>query len=132
MAVTLTDGTTTVELHADAYWADETAWHPVEQTVQRTITGALIVSAGLRIKGRPVTLQSIDENSAWVKRTVVDALRNWAAVVGQQLTLTLNAQTYTVIFRHHEPPALIADPVKFQREVDAEDWFTVVLRLMEV
>jgi hypothetical protein len=33
MAVTLTDGTTTVELHADAYWSDE--------TVQRSITVAV-------------------------------------------------------------------------------------------
>lgn len=132
MAVSLTDGTTTVDLHADAFWSDEASWHPVEQTVERTITGALIVSVAARIKGRSITLQSIDQSSAWVQRPKVDILRNWAAVAGKQLTLTLRDQTYTVIFRHHEPPAFDATQIKFQREVEASDWFTVVLRLMEI
>lgn len=132
MAITLSDGVDTYPLHADAYWSDRHSWHPVEQAVQRTITGALVVSSAARIGGRPITLQSIDEQSAWVQRTVVDALRNWAAVPQKQLTLTLNDQTYTVIFRHHEPPAFDATEIKFQREDDAADWFTVVLRLMEI
>ena len=42
---TLTDGTTTTTISDDLMWADEFAWAPVEQTVERSITGALIVSA---------------------------------------------------------------------------------------
>lgn len=132
MSIILSDGVDTISLHADAYWDDEHSWHPVEQAVARGITGALIISVATRIGGRPITLRSIDENSAWVQRPTVDALRNWAAVAGKQLTLTLQSQTFTVVFRHHEPPALEASPVKFQREDDDADWFTVVVRLMEL
>lgn len=132
MAITLSDGGQPVTLHPDMFWSDEASWHPVEQALQRTVTGALIVSAAARIAGRPITLQSIDENSAWVQRPVVDALRNWAAVPGKVFTLSLHGQTFEVIFRHHEPPAFDATHVKFQREAESSDWFTVALRLMEI
>jgi len=132
MAITLSDGTTTVNLHPDTFWSDEANWFPVEQVAARTITGALVVSAATRIAGRPITLQPFDESSGWVQAPAVTQLRNWAAVKGQQLTLTLRAQTFTVIFRHHEPPAFEATQIKFQRDIDSADWFTVTLRLMEI
>ena len=64
MSITLSDGTTTLALHPDLYWSDEHNWFPVEQTAQRTITGALIVSVATRLAGRPVTLQPEDDRSA--------------------------------------------------------------------
>ena len=41
MSITLSDGATTLALHPDLYWSDEHNWFPVEQTAQRTITGAV-------------------------------------------------------------------------------------------
>lgn len=132
MTIELSDGATTVNLHPDTFWSDESSWHPVEQALQRTITGALVVSVAARVAGRPITLQSIDENSAWIQRPAVELLRNWAAVPGKVLNLSLNGQTFEVIFRHHEPPAFDATHVKFQREAESSDWFTVALRLMTI
>lgn len=70
MSITLSDGATTLALHPDLYWSDEHNWFPVEQTVQRTITGALIVSVATRLAGRPVTLQPEDDRSAWTPRAM--------------------------------------------------------------
>lgn len=132
MAITLTDGTTTVNLHPDLLWSDENGWHPVEQTVQRTITGALIVSVGTRVKGRNITLQPEDASSAWMVRADVETLRTLAAVPGKTMTLTIRGTAYTVIFRHHEGAAVDAAPIVHYNDVDADDWYSVTLRFMEV
>jgi hypothetical protein len=132
MSITLFDGTTTVQLNPDLYWNDEATWQPVEQRVERTITGALIVSVATRQSGRPITLQPEDDGSAWVSRAVVDQLRNWAAVPGQELTLTLRGTARTVIFRHHDGNAIDATPVVHFNDVDSADFYRCTIRLMEV
>lgn len=132
MSITLNDGATTLTLHPDLYWADELSWNPVEQNVERSLTGALIVqSTGIpNHAGRPITLVGVDENSAWLTRLEVQQLRNWTAVAGKQLTLTIYGSAYTVIFRHHEPPALEAQPVVYFNDKDDGDFFRVTIRLM--
>lgn len=132
MSITLTDGTDTVTLHPDLYWNDEANWHPVEQTVERTITGALIVSVAERIGGRPITLQPEDDSSAWMTREVVEQLRNWASVPGQELTLTLRGTARTVMFRHHDGDAIEATPVVHYNDVVDGDWYRCTIRLMEL
>lgn len=131
-AITLGVGGTVVTLHPDLYWSDEHDWHPVEQTAQRTITGALVVSTHQRTGGRPITLQPIDEASAWMPRSTVEQLRNWASVAGQEMTLTLRGIARDVIFRHHEGAGLEAVPIVHFDEPEATDWYRVTLRLMEV
>ena len=132
MSITLTVDTTTLTLHPDLYWADENSWHPVVQAVERSVTGALIVQAAGRVAGRPITLAPIDEQSAWLPFSAVEQLRNWAAVPGQVMTLTLRGVTYTVMFRHQDDPALEAEPVVFFNTVDSSDFFRVTIRLMTV
>lgn len=132
MSITLSDGTTTVILHPDLLWSDENNWHPVEQTVQRTITGGMIVSAAARVAGRPITLEPENDQSAWMPLDKVTALRNWAAVPGKELTLTLRSVTYTVLFRHQDGSGLEARPVVHYNDVVSTDWYLCVVRLMEI
>lgn len=132
MSITLADGTDTITLHPDLYWADENSWHPVEQTVERSITGALIVQVATRIAGRPITLQPEDDSSAWMSRATLDALRNWAAVPGKQMTLTLRGTARTVMFRHHDGDAIVALPVVHYNDVNSGDWYRCTIRLMEL
>ncbi len=124
--------TVTLTLHPDLYWSDENSWVPVEQSVERTITGALIVSAAERIGGRNITLQPDDDSSAWMPQSTVEQLRNWAAVPGKELTLTLRGTDRTVIFRHHDGDALVATPVVHYNDVDSGDFYRCTLRLMEL
>jgi hypothetical protein len=131
MTITLQYQTTTLNLDPDLYWADENNWHPVEQSTQRTVTGAVIISNATRTGGRPITLQPYDDRSAWMSRSMLDTLRSWAAVAGREMTLTLRGQAYTVVFRHSET-AIEADPIFHFSDTDASDWFRVTLRFLEV
>lgn len=128
----ITQGAETVALPDDLYWSDELNWVPVEQAVQRTLTGALIVSAAALQAGRPITLEPIDDQSAWMTRDTVDQLRNWATVAGLQMQITLRGTPRTVVFRHHDGAAIEAHPVAHFSDVVDGDFYLVTIRLMEI
>ncbi|MQR02322.1 hypothetical protein [Glaciimonas soli] len=130
--IQLSDGITSLMLHDDLLWVDEHNWHPVEQSINRTITGSLIVSTAQRIAGRPITLQSIDDSNAWHTLAQVNQLRNWAAVAGLALTLTLRATVRRVLFAHHEGAAIEATPVVHYSDVSNADFYRITLRLIEM
>lgn len=131
MSITLTDGTTTLSLHPDLFWVDEFEWQPVEQTEQRTITGALIVESALRIGGRPITLQPEDDASAWISREALTAIGAWAAIPGKTMTLTLRGVARDVIFRHQEK-GLTAKPLIHYSDPDTNDYYLATVRFMEI
>ena len=131
MSITLSDGITTVNLHKDLFWSDEYNWAPVEQSVDRSITGALIIQAAGRQYGRPITLEPENDSSAWMKRSVIDALRNWAAEPGKELTLTLRSVSRTVIFRHQDGGLEVSPVIHYDAPVN-DDWYLATIRLMEV
>lgn len=131
MSITLSDGVDTIELHKDLLWSDEYNWQEVEQAVDRTITGALVVQAAARVKGRPITLEPENDSSAWMIRSVVDAVRNWAAEPGKTMTLTLRGVSRTVVFRHQDG-GLEARPVIHYDVPVTADWYLCTVRLMEI
>ena len=133
MSLTLADVSTTLTLNPDLYWSDENTWHPVQQTADRTITGAHVIQAALMVKGRPITLEPIDDESAWVTLAQVTALRNWAAVPGKTMTLTLRGVERGVIFRHQDG-GFEARPVIQYRDGHelTTDFYRCTIRLMEI
>lgn len=131
MSITLSDGTVTIELHPDLKWTDENDWHPVEQSVDRSVTGALLIQAGAMVGGRPITLAPETESNAWMQRVDVEQLRNFAAVPLKQMTLTIRGVSRTVIFRHHDG-GLESEPVVQYSDVVNTDPNLVTLRFMEV
>lgn len=132
MSITLTVGATTINLNADLYWSDENDWHPVEQVAERTITGAMVVFPAARVAGRPITLQPEDDSSGATTLPTLTQLRNWAAVPGQVLQLTLRGVSRSVIFRHHDGAAVEARPWIHYSDVQTEDWYFVTIRFMEI
>lgn len=129
--ITLSDGSTTIELDPDLYWSDENAWNPVQQDVKRTITGALDVQVGALTGGRPITLEPEDDRSAWrITSATVDQIRNWAAVPGKELTLNLRGIARTVLFRHQDG-GFEARPVAHFRDRLPSDFYRCILRFME-
>lgn len=128
---TLSDGTTTVALPDALAWTDEYTWAPVEQIVQRTLTGALIVTTTARTVGRPITLAQQADGGPWVLRPALLQLQAWAAVPGQALTLTLRGVAYAVMLRHQDG-ALEATPVMPFADVAASDAYRLTLRLMTI
>lgn len=131
MAKTLAVGATVVTLPDDLVWPDELLWSAVEQVSERSITGALIVNAGVKVGGQPITLQSPDETSGWITGSVLAQLSAWAQIPLQQMTLTLGASVRTVIFRHEEA-ALEAKPVVDFSDAGPDDFYTLTLRFTDV
>lgn len=131
MSITLQYLTTTIDLPEDLYWSDENDWHPVTQKVDRSLTGALLIQSAQYQAGRPITLRPEDDHSAVMTRATLDTLRDWAAVAGAQMTLTLRGVSRTVIFRHQET-ALEATPFIHYSDVQADDLYLAVLRFMEI
>lgn len=134
MSLTLVDATpTTLTLNPDLYWSDENSWHPVQQSVERTITGAHVIQAAAMVKGRPITLEPMDDDAAWMTLAEVTTLRNWAAVPGKTMTLTLRGVAREVIFRHQDG-GFEARPVIQYRDGDqlTTDFFLCTIRLMEI
>lgn len=132
MPITLSDGTDTINLPEDLLWGDEFSWNPVQQSVESTITGAVIVSSAAKLAGRQITLQPEDDDSAWMTRAVLEAVRNFAAEPGKQMVLTLRGQPYDVVFRHQDGSAIDSSPVVHYNDVDPDDYYRVTLRFMEV
>lgn len=131
MSITLSDGTTSIPLPIDLYWADEDSWAPVQQSTQRTLSGALIVSAAALLFGRPISLEPIDSESAWMSRATLDQLKTWAATPLQVLRLTLRGVDRDVIFRHQDG-AIDSTPIQQFNDVDAGDFYIVKVRFMEI
>lgn len=130
--ILLTDGVTPVSLPGDLQWVDE-PWSPVQQSVDYSVTGALLVESAEKQAGRPITLQPPAPDMAWreISRALVLQVLSWAQVPGQQLTLTLEDFTsYTVIFRH--PGAVEAQPVKGHTRRQADERWRLTLRLMVI
>lgn len=132
MTILLTYLTTTIDLHPDLLWEDEHSWHPVEQTIQRTVTGAMIVSSAARIGGRPITLRPDGDDSAWMAQSTVDAIRNLAVIPGAVMQLTVRGVSRDVAFRHHDTPAVEAVPVVHYADSAGGDWFRLTLKFLEL
>jgi len=132
MAITLSDGTTTISLPDDLQWTDEHDWQPVEQTYTRGLTGSGIIQAQAKSAGRPITLEPPAENGAWWTRAGVASLQTWLATPDKTLTLSLYGASYTVKFRHHDAPAVSARPVIFFSDVVDSHYVLVTIKLITV
>ncbi len=134
--ILITVGATTLALDPDLYWADEFAWSPVEQAVEYSLTGALIVDHGLRLAGRPITLDAPDDNAAWMSRAVLTQLQTWEADPAlASMTLDLRGTTFSVIFRRHDGAPVEARPVTFVADPlpgGFGDWYLTTLRFMVI
>lgn len=131
--ITLAQGADVLRLPDDLVWTDEFAWSAVAQSATHTVTGALIVQATARQRGRPVTLAGT-ERAAWAPRSLIEQLRSWASAAGPAMRLTLHdARAFDVVFRHGDGAgALEARPIVDYADPAPGDAYALTVRLMEV
>lgn len=79
------------------WWQDETEWRPVQDVVEYSTTGTLLVDRSEKLAGRPITLVG-DESTAWMRRGVVLSLMELAATATLSMTLTIHSRHFSVIF----------------------------------
>lgn len=100
----------TITLPKDLWWEDETEWTPVEQTVEYSTTGALLIDLGVKQAGRPITLTG-EEDKAWTTRKTVLDLQALAAEPGREMTLVIAGRSFQVLFRQSDGRPIEAEPV---------------------
>lgn len=118
-----------LELSPDLIWTDRFKYSPVGQSSYRTLAGNLIVFSQALLKGRPVTLEA-QANMGWLTEEQVQGLIALASVPGVVYNLTIYGETYQVMFRHHDPPALEMEPIVDGSEPST--WYTGTIKLITV
>jgi hypothetical protein len=124
-----------IALPNDLLWVDEFKWTPVSSTGSYSLAGSLIIEQGVKLAGRPITLEPPELEMAWVSRTTVHALKEAASLPDRKFKLLLEYPTdsreFLVVFAPDTDP-IEASPVKgFPGHADG-DWFRVSLKLIEV
>lgn len=115
---------------------DEYEPYKVAQTIETSLSGALIIHESAQLTGRPITLAS-GPDSGWVQRSVLETLRTLEATANAaNMTLQVPSyptgyRTFTVRFRR-DTPAIQAAPVKLKLPPAPTDYYTLTLRLLEV
>src|SRR5690606_17306477 len=109
----------------------EFEWDPVAQEQERSITGALLVQEGVKVHGRPITLQS--NGGVWTPLSVVRQLEILRDQSGRVMPLTLpDGRQFHVIFNRVDGAPLTAKQV-FRRVNPGPDWeYEVDIRLITV
>ncbi len=130
-----------IELPADLQWTDEfTAWK-VGQQARPSLTGALIVQESSRQAGRPITLQTTRDGTAYVGVVSLPTLRALQASESEArlapLDLVMPAhnsgeRSFQVRWRRTDGPAIEVDPTRFAVPALDADLFSITLRLMTV
>lgn len=124
-----------IALPNDLLWTDEFKWTPVSSTGSYSLAGSLIIEQGVKLAGRPITLEPPELEMAWVPRSTVHALKEAAALPARKFKLLLEYPTdsreFLVVFAPDTDP-VEASPVKGFPEHTPDAWFQVKLKFVEV
>ena len=122
----------TITLPDDLLWINEFEWNPVEQTTERSLTGALLVQEGQLSHGRPIVLSGGSE-AGWVSRLTVKNLFALSKAANKTMSLTLpDGRQFSVIFDRSNGNHVEAQQVlPFAYPEDSDQYF-ITLRLLTV
>ncbi len=112
-----------ITLSNDLVWEDIHTWSPVAQKTSYTLTGALVVEVGTKLKGRKVSLVGGD-NYGWSPRSVIDALYAKAANAGLVMTLIYKGTTLSVMFDHEAGAVNVGQAMGYSNP-ESGDWIRV-------
>lgn len=103
----------------------------VAQTMRRTLGGMPVVVTQRLSLGVPITLEAT-QRQGWLTKAQVEAVDALAQAEGAVYNLTIGADTFTVMFRHHEPPAFSAEPLDQIGAQAPDGYYTATIKLMTV
>ena len=119
-----------IELPRGMLWVDEFDWSAVEKSVDRSITGALVIDAMARVEGRPITLQAV-EDQGWIRRQTLLAVKALAEEPGAEYALVLaDGRGFTVQFAADSPVS--ARPISRPELPETTHPYVATLRLITV
>lgn len=128
-----------IDLPKDLQWSDELTWNVVEQSIDYSLTGSLLIEEGVKQKGRYITLTGLD-NMAWITREKGQTLLSMANSPGLVMTLRFLDKdnpanilfTFNTMFRHFEKPAVDIRRILQYDQFEAGAYYIVnSIKLME-
>jgi hypothetical protein len=118
-----------VALPDDIYWEDEYDWTPITQILHTTLTGTVkIEQASMSVK-RPMTLGGGSTLMDTSKGDVDALFALLSSTLGHEMTLDLRGATYSVVWRHEDGRPLEAKSLQEYADPDADDRFSIKLKL---
>ena len=127
MAIIL-GGTT---LNPNMVWAERFGYAPVSQEVLTTLGGVPIVYSRAMTAGMPITLLAL-QDQGWLDLSMVNAVQISANTPGAEYSLVIGAESFQVVFRHHDPPAVEMTPLLIRAVPLAGDYFIGQIKLMTI
>lgn len=116
----------------DLLWVNEFDWNPVEQNIEHSLTGALLVQEGEYKHGRSIVLSGNGE-AGWVSRKTVQDLQALSSDSGRLMTLTLpDMRQLDVIFDRSSGSPVMANPVLEEAYPADNSYYYLSLRLITV
>ena len=120
-----------VTLSPHMIWQDENTYSKVDQSALRTLGGNIQIYSQQLNKGIPITLVAV-EDQGWLTKTQVEAVQALSDAAGASYSLTLGSESFTVVFRHHDPPAFAANALIPRVGTTAGDYYTATIKLMTI
>lgn len=138
-----------IELNPSMLWEDRYQSYAVAQTVNRTVGGRAVVYATPLKAGRKITFKGT-QDTGWITKETADILMGMANTVGATFLLELgednppngldangfpytsDLETYFVMFRHNEPPALELNPLVNRAVQSLGDYFYGTIKLLTI
>ncbi|MBO9497311.1 hypothetical protein J7438_24970 [Thalassotalea sp. G20_0] len=122
----------TITLPDDLLWINEFEWNLVEQTTERSLTGALLVQEGQLTHGRPIVLSG-NGQAGWVSRLTVKNLFALSKAVSKTMTLKLpDNRQFSVIFDRSNGAPIEAQQLMPFAYPDDSNQYLLTLRLLTV
>jgi len=120
-----------IDLNPNMIWRDRFTSQQGAQTTLRTLAGSFIIYPQSLSLGESIILESTEEQG-WLTKTQVDAVLGLAINAGAIYQLNVGGDIKDVDFRHEEPPAAVFTPLVPRLNVEANDYFTGVIKLTTV
>ncbi len=122
----------TITLLDDLLWINEFEWNPVEQNLERSLTGALLIQEQIKLQGRPIELTG-GQQAGWVARKTVLELQDLNAASDKIMILTLpDMRQLNVIFDRSTGSPVSAFPVLEEAYPADNSYYHLSLRLITV
>ena len=113
-------------------WVDEFSAFRVAQTSKRTLDGGVVFFTGARVGGIPISLES-REDTGWVKRAAVVALKLLFDTPGEIVTVNIRGEEFSCLFDHSgDGGAFTAAPLFPMANPTDEDYYRVKIKLITV
>ena len=112
-------------------WTDRHKHTSVIQSNLRTLGGRLKVFSHGVEKGRPITLEAI-QDQGWLTLDQVTYVEELASTPGATYSLEVGGDSFTVMFRYSDGLPVEFTPLISRIEEESADFYTGVIRLMTV